>query len=318
MMLSRVAGALYWMGRYLERGENVTRLLAVTGDFAVEFGGLDEALARTEWDDLLRALPGSVVPEIADSTMQDLTVRYVNAILLDDTNPLSVRHSISRARANARSIREALTREVFENLNEVYRQLEEYGGKQIEEPATSIEVVGEIHSSILTTLGAIEHTLSRDQGWTLLKFGEALERTLRTLMVLAAKLPLLRAGAGRLELPVFYARWRCLLRSVGSLENFRRRHGGGLDPDEVVRFLLFDPHTPRSIQCNLTRMLSYLGQLPNGCDSKAARIAGHLRAKMTYEDDQILAKPDLTEFFKDATHALGGIHEALERKYFSV
>ncbi len=85
-----------------------------------------------------------------------------------------------------------------------------------------------------------------------------------------------------------------------------------------MRFLLFDPHTPRSIQCGLTRMLSYLDRLPGGCDSKAARIAGHLRAKMTYEDEQILSKPDLTEFFEEAAHAIGAIHEALERAYFSV
>jgi len=317
-MLSRVAGSLYWMGRYLERSENITRLLAVTGDFAVEFGGLDAELARTEWDDLLRALPGSVIPEIDYSPEHGLTLPYVNAILLEDANPLSVRHSITRARENARSVREALTREVFENLNEAHRALEAHDRKRIDDPALSIEIVSETHTAILTTLGAIEHTLSRDQGWTFMKLGEALERTLRTLMVLEAKLPLLRAGAGKLELPVFYARWRCLLRSVGSLENFRRKHGGQLDPDAVVRFLLFDSHTPRSIQCGLTRVLSYLEQLPNGGDSKAARIAGHLRAKMTYETEHILEKPDLAEFFTEATLAIGGIHEALERKYFSV
>jgi uncharacterized alpha-E superfamily protein len=318
MMLSRVGGSLYWMGRYLERAENVTRLLAVTSDFAIEFGGLDEALAQAEWDDLVRSLPGAKIPAIEFSPEQGLTVPYVNAMLLDDENPLSVRHSLGRARENARSIREALTQEVFANLNEAFRSLEDRSRKGIDDPAISAEVVAKTHRAILTTLGAIEHTLSRDQGWTFMKFGEALERTLRTLMILKAKLPALRVQAESVELPVFYARWRCLLRSVGSLENFRREHGAGLDPDEVVRFLLFDPHTPRSIHCGLTRMKAYLEQLPGGGGSQAARIAGRLVAMMTYEDDQILANPDLADYFDETKHALGGIHESVERQYFSV
>ena len=104
-MLSRVAGSLYWMGRYLERGENVTRLLAVTSDFAIEFGGLDEALAKAEWDDLVRALPGATIPEIEFSPERGLTVPYVNALLLDDANPLSATRSGARARTRARSAR---------------------------------------------------------------------------------------------------------------------------------------------------------------------------------------------------------------------
>ncbi len=318
MMLSRVGGSLYWMGRYLERGENITRLLAVTSDFTIEFGGLDEALAQAEWDDLVRSLPGSKIPPIEFSPEQGLTVPYVNAMLLDDRNPLSVRHSLGRARENARSIREALTQEVFSNLNEAFRGLETHSRKGIEDPAISAEVVATTHRAILTTLGAIEHTLSRDQGWTFMKFGEALERTSRTLMVLKAKLPLLRIEAGSVDLPVFYARWRCLLRSVGSLENFRRVHGAGLDPDQVVRFLLFDPHTPRSIHCGLTRVKAYLEQLPGGDRSKAARIAGRLGAMMTYEDDRILAKPDLADFCDETSLELAAIHEAVERQYFSV
>jgi uncharacterized alpha-E superfamily protein len=305
------------MGRYIERGENVTRLLAVTSDFAIEFGGLDEALARTEWNDLVSSLPGSVMPDIDFSPERGLTVPYVNAMLLDDANPLSVRHSLGRARENARSIREALTQEVFSNLNEAFRSLEDHSRKGIVDPAISAEVVAKTHRAILTTLGAIEHTLSRDQGWTFMKFGEALERTLRTLMILRAKLPQLRTSAGSLDLPIFYARWRCLLRSVGSLENFRRQHGAGLDPDEVVRFLLFDPHTPRSIHCGLTRVKAYLEQLPDGRHSKAARIAGRLVATITYEDDRILAKPDLADFCDETTLALGAIHEAVESQYFS-
>ena len=63
-MLSRVAESLYWIGRYLERAENVTRLLLVTTEVAVEIEGLDDALAQSQWDELLAAVGADTGPPL--------------------------------------------------------------------------------------------------------------------------------------------------------------------------------------------------------------------------------------------------------------
>src|SRR5262245_28253963 len=130
MILSRVADALYWMGRYLERAENITRLLLVTEEMASEVVGLDENLARAEWHDLQAIFPGGDdVPaphDLAALSHDGLAARSV-----DPRHPYSVLFSLKKARDNARTVREALTIEVFVNLNETYRELEGYDSRQV-------------------------------------------------------------------------------------------------------------------------------------------------------------------------------------------
>ena len=109
MILSRVADALYWMGRYLERAENITRLLLVTEEVAREVVGLDESLARAEWSELRTIFPGPdgaaapplPVRGLAQTTLYDLSI--------DPRHPYSIFFSLKKARDNARTVREALT-----------------------------------------------------------------------------------------------------------------------------------------------------------------------------------------------------------------
>jgi len=173
-----------------------------------------------------------------------------------------------------------------------------------------------IHGAILTTLGAIEHTMSRDQGWNFMKLGEALERAQRTLLVLRAKLPAL-AQEDLSDLPLFYARWRGLLRSVASLENYRAARGGQINPEQIVRFLLFDRSAPRSVLCGVNRIRGYLDRLPGGqATSEADRILGRLHATLSYDDDTIFTKLELPGFCAQAAERLAAAHEAIVREYF--
>lgn len=315
-MLSRVADSLYWLGRYLERAENVSRLLFVASETAVELEGLDEALAQAEWDDLLAAVPGSEVGGLEFSLEEGLAVPYVRRLLLDEDNPVSVRHSLAQARENARSVREALTKEVFGNLNEVYRELDRSRRRAARDPVSARQEVVRIHGAILTTLGAIEHTMSRDQGWNFMKLGEAIERVQRTLLVLRAKLPVL-AQEGSADLPLFYARWRGMLRSVASLENYRSARGGQLDPDQIVRFLLFDRAAPRSVLCGISRIRGYLDRLPGGqATSEADRILGRMHAMLSYDDEEILTRSELPGFCAESADGLVAAHDAIARQYF--
>ena len=315
-MLSRVADSLYWFGRYLERAENVARLLYVASETAVELEGLDETLAQAEWDDLLAAVPGSEGGGFGFSLEEGLAIPYVRWLLLADDNPVSVRHSLGQARENARSVREALTKEVFLNLNEAYRQLDRSRRRAARDPVSARQEVVRIHGAILTTLGAIEHTMSRDQGWNFMKLGEAIERVQRTLLVLRAKLPVL-AQEGSPDLPLFYARWRGLLRSVASLENYRVARGGQLDPEQIVRFLLFDRSAPRSVLCGVNRIRGYLDRLPGGhATSEVDRILGRLHATLSYDDEAIMTKSELPVFCAESAAGLVAAHEAIVREHF--
>lgn len=313
MMLARVADSLYWMGRYIERAENVTRMLMVTSDFSVELAGLDDALAHHEWDAVRTALPGS--SPVDGAHKNGAIVAHVRSLLLDETNPMSVNSSLAKARDNARSIGEALTREVFMNLNETHRELRDQRKKGVRNAVQAHDLAGQTHQGILTTLGAIEHTLTRDQGWTYMKLGEAMERTQRSLLVMRVHLPALAKIEHEVDPSLFFAGWRNLLLSLASLENFRRVHGATLDPQTVTRFLLFDPSTPRGVRCGVGRMKAYLSSLPAGDPSTraATQIMGKLEAEYNYDEDRIMQMTDVVPFLNTTLQRLAEAHDLITR-----
>ncbi|MCI0547933.1 MAG: alpha-E domain-containing protein [Candidatus Rokubacteria bacterium] len=317
MILSRVADALYWMGRYLERAENVARLLLVTEDLATEVLGLDEDLARSEWLDLQRILPGPEPPEAVGRHAGQLAAWYLHALSIDARHPASVYHSLRQARENARTVREALTVEVFVNLNETYQDLEGHARRRIIDPPAFRGAITETHRGILATVGAIEHTLTRDPSWLFLKLGESLERVFRTATILRAKVPSLLTPEPKADLPLVYTRWRALLRSLSSLENFRQMYGARLEPLDVIQFLLLDPRSPRSVRYGIATVKDYAERI-SGRDgpSPALRIMGKLDAELAYQGEDMLRDGDCRPVLDRVLVEIGRTHESLSGVYF--
>jgi uncharacterized alpha-E superfamily protein len=137
------------------------------------------------------------------------------------------------------------------------------------------------HRGILSAVGAIEHTLTRDAGWLFLKLGESLERVFRTSVILRTKLPALVATEPKIDLPLFYSQWRSLLRGLSSLENYRKVFGARLEPIDVLQFLLFDPQTPRSVRYGVTAVKEYLDRI-SSASRPSVRIVGKLAAELSY------------------------------------
>lgn len=315
-MLSRAAESVYWIGRYLERAENLTRLLLVNSELTVEIEGLDDALAQAQWDEVLLAVGADSGQKLRFSSDAGLALPYVRWLLVDDENPVSVSISLALARKNARSVREVLTQEVFQDLNEAYRALQRLRSELPKDPVQALDEVASTHRSIRTILGAIEHTLSRDESWNFMKLGEAIERTQRTLWLLSARLPGLYSISER-DLPLVNSLWRGLLTSMASLDNYRLRYGANLNPTLILRFLLFEASAPRSVRCGSIRIVRYLERLPGGPDADIAKkIMGRIDAILQYDADEILGEQDPIVFCRETSAKISEANEALTRGYF--
>lgn len=303
-MLSRVANALYWMGRYLERAENLTRCLLVTEELSTEIQAFNEKLAQAEWNEVQVIFP----VEIVGTTALD----HLRGFLTAPSNPYSILFSLGKARDNARAIREALSVEVFVILNETYRALEARASDGSGDRADIRSALAATHTGLLGIVGAVEHTLSRDEGWQFLKLGESLERVYRTTAVLRAKLPGLMAAPPDTDIPLYYSQWRSLLRSLSSLENYRKLHGAHLEATAVIDFLLFDPHAPRSIHFGATTVKEHLEAISGTRELTAPeRIIGRLHARLSYHD----AGPHLS-LLNEVQTELGKTHDAVDLLYF--
>jgi uncharacterized alpha-E superfamily protein len=150
------------MGRYIERAEHCTRLLLVTEDIATEIQGLDESVAQAEWEDLLSIFPGARLVERAYPAFAPFALPYLSSFLLEETNPYSAFFALRKARENARAVREALTVEVFLNLNDTIDSGAHAQGPQ------RFPAFRDAHGHPARApghRGAVEHTLTRDHCW---------------------------------------------------------------------------------------------------------------------------------------------------------
>ena len=315
-MLSRVANALYWLGRYTERAEHTTRLLLVTDDFATEAMGLDETVAQTAWKDLFAVFPGAQLTRDTPP-YAPLALPYLLSFFADARNVYSVSHSLWRARENARSVREALSLEVFVMLNEVFHDLEAWERKPPADVPGLRDALTVTHRGLFSIVGAIGHTLPRDEGWRFLRLGESLERLYRSAYVLRTKLPALLVAADAGDASLEQTQWRALLRALASLEHFRKVYGARLEPDAVVPFLLLDPESPRSLRYGAQTVLRYLETVGGEREGDLAqRLTGRLAAELRYTDAGIVRRPDFTTFLDHVAEEASKIHDAIDTRFF--
>ena len=238
-MLSRVGEAIYWLARYIERGEDVARLLDV------EFHALldsPDALLEDTWRDLIRATGKE---ELFHEHFEGLTSAAVAEFLLwHPANPDAVVTCVERARENARSVREQISSEMWERINRLYLAV------RAADPQATIAVP---HTFFVTLRdashalqGTVEATLTRGEAYRFLRLGASLERADMTARVVCVK-------AGHLELGAdTEPRLGALLRSCGAFEAFRRHPGARFDHDSVTAFLVLEESFPRSVRACLS------------------------------------------------------------------
>jgi uncharacterized alpha-E superfamily protein len=313
-MLSRVADALYWMGRYVERAENITRILLVTDDISTEALGLDAELAMSAWKDLLAIFPAAHISRDTPP-YAPLALPYLLGFFADGRNPYSVSYSLRRARQNARAVREALTVEVFVALNETFHAVEGWERKPPGDVPGLRDALSETHRGIFSIVGAIAHTLPRDEGWKFLRLGEALERLYRSAYVQYAKLPALLDADAAPGVPLHHAQWRTLLRALASLEHFRRMYGARFEPDVVVPFLVFEPESPRSLRHGADTVLRYVEALGDR-GGTAVRIVGRLASELRYADAARVRPSDMPAFLDRVAEQAAAVHDAVDARFF--
>ena len=251
-MLSRVADSLYWIHRYLERAENISRFLEVS-----------EAMA-------LDCPPGSAEPwlPLVDVTAdrQRFNQAYpagtpgdvLRFLLHDRDNPNSIVSCIAIARENARQIRDVITSEMWEQLNDLHWSLQT--GEAIwSEPVQ--EQLRIIRRGCQMVYGITDATLSRDVSWLFSQLGRLIERADKTSRILDMKYFLLLPSPDDVGGVLDELQWITVLRTAGAYQMYRQSQQQAITPASVADFLLLDPIFPRSVRFCLQGINGTLKQL---------------------------------------------------------
>lgn len=237
-MLSRIARALYYIGRDVERAENVARILEVNHKM-----NLETAPEVNVWTPILEAfgIEGTDATEAA----------VYEQLVLSDENPYSVRNCIGSARDNGRANREQISEELWEHLNRYNRSLDGMTFDSILELGrTEFNRQVELFCSAFN--GLAHDTMVHTRGWHFLRLGRYLERAAMTCRILQIKCGLLLLNPDNQGSPLDLHQWQALLRSLSAYQPYRRLYHARIVPARVLEFLVTNPVFPRSFHYSLT------------------------------------------------------------------
>ncbi len=312
-MLSRIAESLYWMARYMARAEDTARLLDVTYHMLLE-QSLESYQLR--WDAII-TITGE--QELFYSLYKEATPQNVFQFLaFREDNTDSVVMCLKRVRENARTIRDRISREMWEDVNSHYHRVLQFDPED-EVLSGPHRFCSEIVFGSHRFNGVAYGTLPHDDGWHFLQAGRALERVETTARIVDVEYHKL------VEIPLSVPQpdnhqWMAVLKSVAAYEIYRREYHSRIDPERVAELLILHPRYPRSVRYNLAALQKALsaisGNLSHSYKTEAERLTGKLHDSLVYERIEDIFARGLHPFLVDLQKTCRLIGADIARSYF--
>jgi uncharacterized alpha-E superfamily protein len=310
-VLSRVAESIYWMCRYIERAENIARVVNVNWHLA-----LDDVSAEPQWQPLIAITADE---ELFLERYDEMNQRNVFTFLaLDKTYANSIYSCMKQARENARGVREIIPGDLWEQVNTFYRKVEDAArdASTLSQPHAFLEmVIKESNEFIGRTLTTMTH----DDSWYFCRLGRMIERADKTSRILDVKYFYLLPSPNDVGSPLDHVQWAALLRSVSALQSYRQRYGQIL-PVNVVEWLLLSHDFPRSVRyCveSVQYAIEKISGSPQGVYTHdSQRKADQLRSHLACARAEEVVLAGLHEFIDGFQTQLNDLGDTIRRDYF--
>jgi uncharacterized alpha-E superfamily protein len=314
MMLSRVANSVYWMSRYVERAENLSRFIEVTLNFI-----LDQPNSPfQQWEPLIQATGDEKAFSARYGVPTAQNVVYF--LTFDPEYSNSIYSCLTHARENARTIREAISSEAWEQINEFYHWLRAQSNQEM-----SLDFQFDffqrtrMHSHLFN--GILDATMSRGTAWHFANLGRLIERADKTSRILDVKYFTLLPNIEDVGTTIDDLQWSAVLRSVSGFEMFRKRYHA-ITIRRIVQFLILDREFPRAVRFCLDGAERSLHAITGSPDSvfrnQAEQRLGQLRASLAYADVETIIQQGLHEFVDDLQIKLNHIDESIYETFFAL
>lgn len=314
-MLSRVANSIYWMTRYLERAENVARFIDVNLhmmlDLAVEEHKQWEPLVITTGDHEL-------FYRLYDKPDQQNIVHFLT---FNRENPNSIVSCVRSARDNARSVREIISSEMWEQINKFYHMVvnAEKSGLPADSPN---EFYTQVKQECHLFVGITDATMNHGEGWHFARLGRHIERADKTSRILDVKYFILLPRPEDVGSPIDNIQWAALLKSASALEMYRKKFHQ-ISPRNIAAFLILDREFPRAIRYCVIKAGESLnaisGSDPGTFQNEAERELGKLRAELDYARIDEIIQYGLHEYLVEYIQVkLNNVGNAIFDTFFNI
>jgi len=300
-MLSRTADHLFWMSRYIERAENLARLLDVTWQMSLVPQSLDAA--NQNWNAVIAL---NSLEEVYAKKYSTVTADNVLRFMVSDPDNFASIHSCLRlARENAHAVRGTITTEMWETLNSTWLEAREKSFEQISNAGVG-EFFEWVQMRSSLTRGVPIGTPLQDKAFHFIRLGTLLERADNTARILDVKYHVLRPQGD--EGATDFYQWGALLRSVSAFEVYRKVYRDVITPERVTELLILRDDMPRSLHFCLNGVVKNLDLVANSLSGETQRQAGLLHAQLHYGRVEDILAHGLHEWltdFMDRIYALG-------------
>ncbi len=314
-MLSSVAERVYWLGRYLERVENTARLVNVYSSMLLDL----PSGSPIGWD-LLVDITGCSegYAKLHQSVEEKQVMRF---LLADGKNPASVINCANMMRENARTTREVMPAEVWEQINNLYLALKEALTRTISRRSRQ-QMLETVEADCQRIFGILSGGMSHNTAFAFIQLGRKIERAdMSSRIVDVGSISMLPAFArvGKqkqmtvLE-PYENVVWMNVLRCVSGYQAYRLKTHSQVKGEDVVKFLLQDDEFPRSIGYCLNDLVHYLQKLPNNAD--VLQAVARVRRVTTEVNIGSLLQNGLLDFIDELQISIADIHEEINNTWF--
>jgi uncharacterized alpha-E superfamily protein len=310
-MLSRVANSIYWLNRYIERAENIARFVDVNLNLLLDTAIGDaqqwEPLVITTGDlELFRSRYGVAT---AENVIQFLTY--------DEGYPNSILSCLQSARENARSIREIISSEMWEQVNSFYFMVQ---AAAIADPQPDLPgFFAAVKMASHQFAGVMDATMSHNEAWQFGRIGRSLERADKTARILDVKyFIILPSGIGS---ALDELQWISLLKSVSAYEMYRKTCHR-IHPACIANFLIFDRQFPRSIKYSLYAAEKSLhlisgNQTDTYCNAAEHKL-GKLRSELDFMSIEEVIEGGLHQFLDATQDRLNLVSQEINNTFMKV
>ncbi|MFQ3248352.1 MAG: putative alpha-E superfamily protein [Glaciecola sp.] len=306
-MLSRVANSLYWLARYLERAENTARLVNVNSHLLLDL----PSSVELGWEPIIDILSfRNTFYELHEKADEESVIDFM---LVDKKHSGSIISSLSAARENARTVKEIIPREAWEQINELYHFVTENSADAFKR-RTRYQYLSKIILANQTITGLLAGTMTHDEAYLFIRIGRNLERADMTTRILdvrsASLLPELEN-----ELPAFRnIQWMGVLKSMTAYQMYRREVRVRINRKDVLEFLLLESRFPRSLIHAIEQVERSLSELPH--NKEAVDKTRILRNYLLNAKPAVLEQEKLHDFIDDIQLGLIEVNEKVSDTYF--
>jgi uncharacterized alpha-E superfamily protein len=300
-MLSRVADSLYWMSRYFERADHCARV--VEANYILMLNPWKPSREQ-RWQRITSSLG---LPKGAPGSDPHGSI----ARLIGDPDTRgSIVCCITSARENASQVREQISSEMWERLNQLYHEVTQ-ASTQMAFDKEPLRLIAAFREGAYRFQGVTDTTMNHGEGWHFIQVGKYMERACMLSVLLDAHFSAI-AGADDLD-------WVGLLSSCSAFEAYCKVYTADLHADRVAEFLLLHPEFPYSVRHSAEHMHRALHSLSEMAAARKSarieRVIGKLRSSLAYLEISEIMSRDLHSYLSSIIEQCNELHAAIHEAY---